>query len=79
MYYVYILESKKDNSRYTGITENLKQRIKSHNYGNQQYTKGKRPYAIRWYCTFPDKKKAINFEKYLKTASGIAFSRKRLL
>jgi len=32
-----------------------------------------------FYCVFDDKKNALDFEKYLKTASGIAFRNKRLI
>lgn len=38
-----------------------------------------RGWKIVWYCAFPTKKQAIDLELYLKTASGIAFKRKRLL
>jgi hypothetical protein len=32
-----------------------------------------------FYSSFEEKKTALDFEKYLKTASGIAFRNKRLL
>jgi len=31
------------------------------------------------YCAFNDKKRALDFEKYLKTSSGIAFKNKRFI
>ena len=31
-----------------------------------------------WYCAFPDKHRALAFEKYLKSHSGRAFAKKRL-
>jgi len=34
MYYVYIVKSEKDKSRYTGITEDLKRRLAEHNNGS---------------------------------------------
>jgi predicted GIY-YIG superfamily endonuclease len=79
MYYTYILESKKDKSRYIGFTGNLKKRIEQHNNYGSAYTSTKAPYEIIWYCAFPDKKKAMDFEKYLKSSSGYAFSKKRLI
>ena len=79
MYYVYILQSKKDNTYYTGVTSDLKERLKYHNSGNQKYTRSKTPYEIKWFCVFSNKKKALDFEKYLKSGSGIAFSRKRFI
>ncbi len=78
MYYVYILQSKKDKSFYTGFTENLKERLKNHNWHMADYTKTKAPFELVWYCAFKDKKKALDFELYLKQGSGFAFARKRL-
>ena len=79
MYYVYILQSKKDRGFYTGFTENLEQRIKEHNQHLADYSKSKVPFELVWYCVFKDKKKSMDFEKYLKQGSGFAFARKRLI
>jgi putative endonuclease len=35
-------------------------------------------WQLTWYCAFPDKYKALAFEKYLKSHSGRAFANKRL-
>jgi len=77
MYYVYIIKSKKDKSRYVGITKDLKQRLQEHNRGIVKFTASKLPYILVWYCAFSSKKKALEFERYLKSGSGIAFARKR--
>jgi putative endonuclease len=79
MYYVYIIQSKKDLSYYVGITEDLKARLQEHNRGNVKYTSSKIPYEITWYCAFKEKSKALSFEKYLKQGSGFVFARKRLV
>ena len=79
MYYVYVLKSEADGSFYTGLTEDLKRRIAEHNSGNAKYTSAKADYALVWYCAFLEKKKALDFEKYLKQGSGYAFARKRFL
>lgn len=79
MHYVYILESEIDGSRYTGSTDNLKTRLTAHNQHTVKATKAKAPYKILWYCAFPTKKRTLEFEKYLKTGSGIAFAKKHLL
>ncbi len=79
MYYVYIIQSQKDQSYYTGFTEDLKQRIKGHNWHEAIYSKSKAPLDLVWFCSFRDKKKALDFEKYLKQGSGFAFARKRLV
>ncbi|OGE84431.1 MAG: excinuclease ABC subunit C [Candidatus Doudnabacteria bacterium RIFCSPHIGHO2_01_FULL_49_9] len=79
MYYVYILRSDKDESRYTGFTTDLKLRLKDHNTKGNKYSSTKAPYRLAWYCAFQDKKKALDFEKYLKQGSGFALARKRLV
>ena len=79
MFYVYILRSLKDGSYYSGFTENLKQRVKEHNWHLSEYSKSKTPFELTWFCSFKNKKKALDFEKYLKQGSGFAFARKRLV
>ncbi len=79
MFYVYILKSKKDNSRYIGVTTDLKRRLQEHNSGSVRYSNQKRPYGLIWYCAFTNKQKAYSFEKYLKSSSGYAFTKKHLL
>jgi predicted GIY-YIG superfamily endonuclease len=80
MYYVYILRSiHAPDQTYIGSTPNIKIRLVSHNSGANKHTSKFRPWKIIWVCGFLNKEKAIAFEHYLKTASGIAFRRKRLL
>ena len=79
MYYVYILLSQKDSSRYDGTTEALKKRIKEHNSGNSKYSSSKMPYILKWYCAFDNKEMAYKFERYLKQGSGHAFTSKHLI
>lgn len=79
MYYVYILQSQKDKSFYTGFTHDLKAQLKNHNSRKQKYSSQKAPFELFWYCAFRSKKKALDFEKYLKSGSGFAFARKRLV
>ena len=79
MYYVYILQSEKDGSKYIGVTSDLKHRLLEHNSGRAKYSKTKRPYKIIWYGAFRYKDVAYSFELYLKSSSGYAFTNKRLL
>lgn len=79
MHYVYILKSQKDNSRYRGSSANLKKRFYQHNAGEVISTASKRPYELMWYAAFKDKNQALFFEKYLKSSSGYAFTKKHLL
>lgn len=79
MYYVYILKSSKTKKYYTGVTDNLKRRIKEHNSRNSDYTSWSGPYNLIWCSIFKNKEKAYDFEKYLKSSSGFAFRNKRLV
>jgi predicted GIY-YIG superfamily endonuclease len=78
MYYVYILQLR-DKSYYIGYSSNLKKRIKDHNQGLVSSTKNLRPVNLIFYCAFSNKKKATDFEKYLKSSSGYAFRNKYLI
>jgi predicted GIY-YIG superfamily endonuclease len=78
-YYVYILQSQSEPGRfYTGHTDDLQSRLKAHNQKKCKHTSKYIPWKIKTVITFTDEEKALSFEKYLKTASGRAFARKRL-
>ena len=77
--YVYILQCESDPKRfYTGITEDLKARLVKHNSGDVPHTAKFRPWRIKAAIAFTDENQARAFERYLKTASGRAFAKKRL-
>ena len=78
-YYVYIIQSSKDKVLYIGKTTNLKKRIFEHNSGLSKYTKSRMPWVLIWYCVFYNKAQADIFERYLKSGSGRAFIKRRLL
>jgi putative endonuclease len=79
MWYVYIIRSVNyPGQEYTGATADLKRRIPDHNAGKSTHTAKFKPWELVWYCAFPDKYKALEFEKYLKSHSGRAFAKKRL-
>jgi len=79
MFYTYILLSSKSHRFYYGYTEKLKQRLRQHNKGEVEATKHHRPWRLVWYGAFETKKQAKDFEQYLKTGSGKAFTYKRLV
>ncbi|NKF32880.1 GIY-YIG nuclease family protein, partial [Pseudomonas sp. BGM005] len=60
-------------------TADLKQRLSAHNAGKSTRTAKFAPWNLLWYCAFPDKHKALEFERYLKSHSGRAFAGKRLV
>ncbi len=53
--------------------------MKAHQSGEVESTKNLRPLELVFYSAFSSKKKALDFEKYLKTQSGFAFRNKRLI
>ncbi len=77
-YAVYILKCN-DETYYTGFTTNFDKRIRAHINKEVHYTKNKLPVKLVHLSAFEDKQKAYDFERYLKTGSGIAFRNKRLV
>jgi predicted GIY-YIG superfamily endonuclease len=74
---VYILRSVPNPARhYIGITADLNTRLDWHNHGPSGYTIHNRPWAIVVSLHFPDERQAARFERYLKSASGRAFSKR---
>ena len=78
MHYVYILLCN-DGTLYTGCTQNLKERFELHGKRYVESTKDNLPVKLVFYCAFPDRYKAYEFERYLKSGSGIAFRNKHLV
>ncbi len=80
MYTVYILRSVNHPDRlYIGLTTDLEKRLKSHNADTSNYSKRYSLWDIETSIFIKDKKIAEDFEKYLKSGSGFAFLKKRLL
>ena len=80
MWYVYIVRSESTpDQEYTGATADLRSRLADHNAGKSTHTAKFKPWQQVWYSAFPEKHRALEFEKYLKSHSGRAFSKKRLL
>jgi len=77
-YAVYILKCN-DKTFYTGYTTNIKSRLKAHNNKEVHYTKSRLPVELIYLSLFISKQKAYDFERYLKTGSGIAFRNKRFI
>jgi len=79
MTYVYILRSLKAPEHfYVGVTKDLRERLKKHNAEEVTHTAKHAPWTLKTYIAFTDEKQAGAFEKYLKSASGRAFAKKRL-
>jgi predicted GIY-YIG superfamily endonuclease len=78
MFYVYLLRSSAfPEQTYIGFTEDLKQRLSDHNAGKSIHTSKFAPWELVNYHAFVNKRRAQQFEHYLKTGSGQAFAKKR--
>jgi len=76
--YVYILQSKVGEHFYIGITDDLRARLAKHNAGDVPHSSKYSPWRLKTYVAFDDDTQAIKLERYLKSPSGRAFSKKRL-
>jgi predicted GIY-YIG superfamily endonuclease len=76
---VYVLRSLAEPSRYyTGLTSNMRARLDAHNDGVSPHTARGRPWAIDVLVRFTDQERAVRFERYLKSGSGVAFAKRHL-
>jgi predicted GIY-YIG superfamily endonuclease len=77
MFYAYVLQSEQfPEELYRGHSSDLKQRFADHNAGKCPHTEKFRPWRIKFYAAFETIELAQNFEHYLKSGSGYAFSKR---
>ena len=77
-FYVYILQSEADPQRfYTGLTDDLRLRLRAPNSGRVPHTAKWKPWRLKTYVALPDWTRAAQLERYLKSASGRAFAKRR--
>ncbi len=77
-YYVYVLQSLKDNQWYTGYTPDLRKRIKIHVDGLVESTRNRRPFKLIYFEGCLNQQDATRREKYLKSGNGKIYIRNRL-
>ncbi|PIR67758.1 endonuclease [bacterium CG_4_10_14_0_2_um_filter_33_32] len=70
MYYVYIIYSSKLDKTYKGSTDNLRERIDSHNNRKVKSTKLGIPWKLIYYEAFISKVDAKREELFLKSGKG---------
>ena len=76
---VYVIKSEADPTRYyTGLTSNLAARLNAHNAGRVPHTSDGKPWIVDVLVEFADERRAVAFEKYLKSGSGSAFAKRHL-
>jgi putative endonuclease len=78
MYYVYVMQSKKDKQLYTGFTRDLQNRLQEHNEGRVSSTKERVPFELIYYEACLDEQDALAREKYLKSGMGKRYLKNRL-
>ena len=78
MFYVYVLQSRKDGQFYTGYASNLKDRIKEHNLGISKSTSYRQPLTLVYYEACLNRKDAMRRENYLKTTWGKRYIKNRI-
>jgi putative endonuclease len=72
---VYVLKGTGNPRRYyTGLTSNLSARLNAHNAGQCSHTASGRPWIVDVIVEFRDQPRAVAFERYLKSGSGVAFA-----
>ncbi len=80
LYFVYLLKSLQPGGRpYVGRSSNVTARLAAHNAGRCRHTSRFRPWKVAVCIEFDDEARAAQFERYLKSGSGWAFSRRHFL
>jgi predicted GIY-YIG superfamily endonuclease len=76
---IHVLRSLRDRTRYyTGVTSSLHHRLAAHNAGQSPHTADGTPWEIDVSIEFADERRALAFERYLKSGSGCAFAKRHL-
>jgi predicted GIY-YIG superfamily endonuclease len=75
--FVYVLKSAHAEAHfYIGLTSDVRARLIHHNAGRCPHTARHRPWQLHVTIELPDERRAIEFERYLKSGSGRAFARR---
>ena len=77
--YVYVLKNRDTPPKYyTGLTSNVARRLGEHNAGGHHCTCRYAPWSVDVVIEFADERRAVAFERYLKSGSGVAFAQRHL-
>jgi putative endonuclease len=77
--WVYVLKSYVIEKKfYIGLTDNVDQRLLTHNAGESFATRKYKPWKVICKVWFERLETAEDFERYLKSGSGRAFSKRHL-
>jgi len=76
-HYVYVLRSLHDRQFYVGLTSDVAQRLQAHNAGLVASTKLRLPFELVYWEGCLNRSDAAQREKYLKTAWGKRYLKRR--
>jgi predicted GIY-YIG superfamily endonuclease len=78
-HFVYVLRNHESPPKYyTGLTSDVARRLAEHNAGRCCHTADNGPWSIDVAIEFADERRAVAFEQYLKSGSGVAFAQRHL-
>lgn len=63
---------------YTGLTSDVARRVSEHYAGRCSHTADHGPWSLDVAIEFADERRAVAFEQYLKSGSGVAFAQRHL-
>jgi len=78
MFYVYVLQSQKDQNLYIGYTKNLRKRVRQHEQGRVKSTKRRVPLKLVYYEAYRIREDATKREYELKKGKWREILRERL-
>jgi putative endonuclease len=75
--FVYVLTNAQSKPHfYVGLTSDVSARLSDHNAGRCSHTAPRRPWQVHVVIEFADERRAVRFERYLKSGSGRAFAKR---
>lgn len=77
MFYVYVMQSRKDKKLYTGYTNDLRRRFSEHNEKVNRSTKSRAPFELVYYEAYLSQADAKQREYNLKRSVGARTALKR--
>lgn len=79
MYFIYVLQSKKNGKKYVGFTgKTVEERLKEHNNGTNQFTRQNGPFELLFAESHADKTFAMKRERFLKSGHGRSYLKRKL-
>ena len=77
--FVYVLKNGEVPARYyTGVTSDVAKRHAVYNAGGNRHIAKYCPWSIDVVIEFADERRAVTFERYLKSGSGVALAQRHL-